>query len=164
MRDLRSWCAGIFDADGCFGLSLIQNARGNGLPYLTTYGTVIIREEVVVDIFQELYGGTKLFRKSKVEGHSDTHQWRATAKVLDRFIDDIKDCLVLKRAQADVIIEARRVRSAQGWQMTPERLAELQTYKARMNALNKRGVGKPPEDANNYLMYRKLIPGENVPG
>ena len=149
-----AWCGGLFDAEGCFSLYWEHNPKSAEYPYLKRTATLEIREELAVDIFQKAFGGNKWKKLSKNKNHSDTFIWRATGRSLLHFTQEISRYLMLKSAQANLILESFDIRDMSSKRITPEEQSQLENCKARMNELNKTGIGK----------HRKLIPGENKEG
>ena len=162
-RDILSWCAGLFDADGCLCLYLEHNKKARKYPYLKATATLDIREEVATDIFINEFGGSKRKKKSKCSRHSSTFVWRVSGSALDNFLRKMQGYLILKAPQADLVMRARAVRQGRTSNVvTEQEHQEIARLIDIMSKLNATGVGKSWQPAALYVQHRKLIPGENM--
>lgn len=167
-RDMLSYCAGLFDADGCFTMYHSTNIiSGKEYTYVTPTAAVEIREEVIADIFLEMFGGSKRHKVRRKAIHSDTYSWKVSATALHNFVGLIEPYLILKKDQANLIKEFRELRPRN----TTRKISECERDKiedclARMRVLNKCGVGKSGKSlfASDYVQHRKTIDGENKEG
>lgn len=142
-RNILSWAAGLFDADGCFTMTFTTSPGTKQYPYLMASATLDMREEVSADIFQSLFGGTKAKKVRKNRNHSTTYSWRASRKVLDAFLVKIRPHIILKGAQADLIARMRLVRAGKASKpITAQEYEALKACKNEMTRLNEKGVGK----------------------
>lgn len=158
-RDILSWCAGLFDADGCLCLYWENNPASKQFPYLRATATLDIRDEVAVDIFLKLFGGSKRKKTRKNEKHSQTFVWRATGENLDNFLRKIGSLLVLKSPHADLVVRARGVRKGRAsTPITNEEHNKLKEFTALMSKLNETGVGK------SWQPVRLYVDSENMEG
>jgi len=140
--NLLAWCAGLFDADGCFTMYWEHNPKSAQYPYLKRVATLEMRDETAIDIFQRLFGGSKRLNKARYENHSNTFVWRASGASLDLFLSRIESHLILKRPQAKLILESLTIRRNTTRKITEEEFFQLKSYKERMNEINRKGIGK----------------------
>lgn len=141
--NIYSWCAGVLDADGCF-VAWWEPARTQGsLPSLKTQCAIVIREEIVADIFIELFGGSKRFSVPKNPNHSATWHWKCSGVVLDKLLRVLLPHLVLKMPQALVLMKIRAVRERTSKKLTKEEHSMYDALHREIVSLNQTGVGKP---------------------
>ena len=142
-RDILSYCAGMFDADGCFSMYTSLHKGSAGHRYYIPTATIDIREEIIVDIFLKLFGGSKQYKIKKVIGHSPTYYWKASGRALENFILKIQPYLILKAEQAELILKFRDIRKGKSTKkITEEEVNEMEKCRLAMNLLNKKGIGK----------------------
>jgi hypothetical protein len=141
--DILSYCAGIFDADGCFTMYEYTSKGSAKYPYMKGQAVVEIREEKIVDLFMTTFGGIKQVKQPKNPSHSKTFIWKATGPTLDYYIKIIEPYLLLKVEQARLIVQMRQVRCGKtSSPITADEYTRLGVFKQKMRELNKNGVGK----------------------
>lgn len=143
-RDILSYCAGMFDADGCFTMYReVTQGRNATYPYIKACATIDIREKIIPEIFSELFGGSVNVKKKKIDRHSDTYQWRVSGWLLDDFITSVEPYLILKADQAALIKRFKTIRQGRATRkITEEEYVQMESCRLEMSRLNKTGVGK----------------------
>lgn len=139
------YVAGLFDGEGWFSIrrakaSLYRGTREWAYQCSTH---IVMREKSIIDGLQEMFGGTVRQVKKRSENHSDYWEWHLGGKDSVVFCEKMKDKLIAKREQAQLIVDFMSEKTANGNQPLPDSRYEFygQCFD-KMKALNAKGVGK----------------------
>jgi hypothetical protein len=115
-----AYLAGFFDGEGSVGIQKYCRSR----PWHTPYATVSQVRPDVLQQFKEAFGGTIYFNKSGGKNGIWTWQIKSHKLVLD-FLKTLLPYLLVKRAEAEVVLEAFRESVAHKQAGTPARIFDL---------------------------------------
>jgi hypothetical protein len=104
------WTAGVIDADGTIGLG-----KSHQLHVAVTSCTRVITEKL-----HHLWGGSEWKLKGTTKVGRSLYRWQLTGSEAAWFLDQIKDCLVLKVEQAGIAIEFGSTLGVPGRKVSPE--------------------------------------------
>lgn len=99
-----SYLAGFVDGDGCIYIRK-QTATKKGTNDYFQAGVEISQSRTnVLQVIALHYGG-KLYSMKRAETHRTEYTLRLAGKNADIFLKDIKDCLVIKHKQAELVLK-----------------------------------------------------------
>lgn len=149
------YVAGLFDGEGCFCISKATNqGRDRRLPfYYRATAAIEIREEFIIDELVAKYGGSKVFKRSRNERHSDMFIWKVGADNLKMFCYDMQDKLRLKATQCQLILDFLKIREGRNTSpITDKEVEEQEAVRRKLQLSNERGIN------------RQLVPNNVVSG
>lgn len=135
-RDRIIWAAGFIDGEGSIGLARQKSATSAGGYYFKVTLQVGQRYRRPLDELAELFGGRVFLTKA---GY---FQWYISSRRAAAALEELKEFLVLKGKQAEVVLEFQGRRHSQpvgvGLTTTQRRL-DLHDWKV-MRKLNKKRI------------------------
>lgn len=104
-----AWMAGFIDGEGCLTISK-QIRKDRPSPAWRPLITIANTNKDSLELFQKTYGGTLRFNKEKRRSPtgvkwSDSWTWYCPQSAITKLLGDIKPYLIVKKLQADILIE-----------------------------------------------------------
>ena len=93
--ELKIYLLGIFDGEGC----ICPSFRKDG--YVALFVTVSMASEEVIDLLQNMWGGSKSMRRGAKAGYLDRFTWTMTGSRTIPFLEYASKRLITKRKQAE---------------------------------------------------------------
>jgi hypothetical protein len=103
------WIAGIIDGEGTIYIGAYSRNKKTGVPHYQTHISVSSTDEIMVDWLLENCGGAKRVytpKQTPKNSRSIVYRWTLWAN-LDQFCKAIMEGLVVKKRQAQIMIEMR---------------------------------------------------------
>lgn len=139
----HDYVAGLFDGEGCFVITVAKNTgkvRRQEF-YYRAEAAIEIREEFLVDLLVQLYGGNKTKKLPRKEGHSTTYRWKVSGENLKAFCCHMEGRLLLKAAQSQVILDFFEVREGKATTaLTQDQISRQLALREEIMRLNQKGV------------------------
>ncbi len=109
-----AYAAGIIDGEGCLAICKGQNRlkRGRTKPNFTALVGVGMTDAVVPRWLQVRWGGHIM--TTKKPGCRTMYSWRVYSTACERFLEDIKGYLLIKREQAVMLLVHRAMTGRNG--------------------------------------------------
>lgn len=140
------YTAGIIDGEASIGLYPRVQAGHRVSRYLQLKVQMGMTDKRVPLLMQQVWGGSGISKKYYKKEWATCHVWTIQGNMATAMLDSLMPFLIVKRAQASLVIEYWRDRK----ELTPE---EQQTYREAMTVLNKRS---PERDEVMVEKVRKL--------
>ena len=105
-RHWLSYLAGLFDGEGCVGItkaSIHPNA-GQINPTYTVYMSVKMCDEAGPRLFQSFYGGQFRIYPSQNPKWSTSYNWRVNGRFCRPILEELLPYIVIKRPQFEVAL------------------------------------------------------------
>jgi hypothetical protein len=129
----KSYLAGIVDGEGTIGLW-----RHHKNETQTPNVTVANNSLELLEWIKARVGGTIISKKKRLAHHSDSYAWSIRQNRAIEFLNDIKEYLIIKRPQAELITGRYKSVTHRAGKYTPEMLAKKEALVAEIKELNKR--------------------------
>lgn len=100
-----------------------------------------MRERHIIQALSDAYGGKVRFERKRNPNHSNTWRWTIGDRKAEAFLNQIKDKLMAKRAQAEIAVHFSQNKPRGGRRSELQRLIQEDCWH-EMRRLNQRGVGK----------------------
>lgn len=115
-REKLAYIAGLFDGEGSFIIAKSSPGKGySSRPYrYQARAALAIREECLVKLLKENFGGSYRFVKTVNPKHSNIYRWDCQGKALDKFIRDIYPFLIIKQNQCKLLRVFQKVKRQVG--------------------------------------------------
>lgn len=139
------YVAGLFDGEGWFSIrrakaSLYRGTREWAYQCSTH---IVMREKSIIDGLQEMFGGTVRQVKKRSENHSDYWEWHLGGKESVLFCERMKDKLIAKTAQCQILLDFMAEKTINGNQpLSDSRYKFYGQCYDKMKSLNAKGTGK----------------------
>ncbi len=98
-----AYFAGLFDGEGCVNIVEVKPKPGRHSPTFQTLAQVSMTDRRSLDLLIGSFGGR--IRLSTKEGSRPIWVWRAYHKNAKKFLEDVLPYLVVKKHQAELLIE-----------------------------------------------------------
>ena len=140
-----AYTAGLFDGEGSF-----QIARNKGALTRSTRewafqarASLALREQNIIELLRQSYGGTTRQLKKQSENHSDYFLWAITGLNVLKFVDGPGKLLIAKYEHGQVIkkFQARKILQSTR-PLTDETYEFYQSCWEELKKLNQKGLGK----------------------
>lgn len=139
------YLAGLFDGEGWFSIRRAKASlyRGTREWAYQCSSHLVMRERYIIEAIQDRFGGTIRQVKKRSENHSDYWEWHLGGRDSVIFCEAMKDKLIAKARQAQLIIDFQAAKAENGNRPVPdERYAFYGECYEKMKTLNAKGVGK----------------------
>ncbi len=137
-----AYTAGLFDGEGSVGIREGRKAGQVKPRYHSLTVSITSTEPALTSWLQEHFGGTvnPNHRENAARNYKDAWKWQLRARHAGAFLEAILPYLIVKRPQALVGLELRKL-AGQGraTPVTPELWAKREALKQEMHRLNRRG-------------------------
>jgi hypothetical protein len=147
-----AYTAGIIDGEGYFVLvprAMNHRKYGKYQRYNAVVGIKHTKRELL-EWMKEKFGGNIYGVPCRSIAHAPSWEWRVTHLAAAAFVQQIMPYLLLKKRNAELILEVQGTAKRWGkWGVPSEVLDRREAMYAEMKSLNKRG----PKDA----MERKIV-------
>jgi hypothetical protein len=107
-----AYFAGLFDGEGCINVSEVKPRPGKCSPTFQTLVQVSMTDRRSLDLLVSSIGGS--IRLANKEGARPIWIWRVYHKAAKRFLEAVLPYLVVKRPQAELLIELENGVPARG--------------------------------------------------
>jgi len=131
----KAYVAGIVDGEGT--VTLMQHHK-NETP--TPCVSVANNNLELLKWLRLRFGGTIVSKKKRLPYHNDSYAWSVRQDRAIRFLDGIKQYLIVKRSQADLITQKYKSVTHRAGKYTPEMLAKKMKLVAQIRKLNQRPI------------------------
>ncbi len=129
----KAYLAGIIDGEGT--VTLARN-RKNETPSPSV--TVANNNLELLEWIKGLVGGTIISKKKHKAHHSDSYAWAMRSDKAIQLLKDVRQYLIVKKPQADLIINKYKSVTHRAGKYTPEMLEKKTRLVAEIRMLNKR--------------------------
>lgn len=129
----RAYIAGIVDGEGSIGLWRHHKNETH-----TPNVTVANNSLELLQWIRAKVGGTIVSKKKRLEHHQNSYAWSVRQDRAIRFLNDIKEFLIVKRPQAELIIKEYKAVTHRSGKYTSEMLKRKEVLVAKMTKLNQR--------------------------
>jgi len=129
----KAYLAGIIDGEGT--VTLARN-RKNETPSPSV--TVANNNLELLEWIKGLVGGTIISKKKHKAHHSDSYAWAMRSDKAIQLLKDVRQYLIVKKPQADLIINKYKSVTHRAGKYTPEMLEKKMRLVAEIRMLNKR--------------------------
>ena len=129
----KAYLAGIIDGEGT--VTLAKN-RKTETPSPSV--TVANNNLELLEWIKGLVGGTIISKKKHKAHHSDSYAWAMRSDKAIQLLKDIRQYLIVKKPQADLIINKYKSVTHRAGKYTPEMLEKKMRLVAEIRILNKR--------------------------
>lgn len=138
----RQYIAGYFDGEGCVSITRDNRNRSNSFNIYISLGSTVIEPLLLL---KEIYSGSiKEYKNKGGVKRKTIWYWVITSKLAEIFLEDIKDYLIIKRPQAELALELRKLIPKRSSRHPKEEIEEMTrrklVFKEKMHQLNYRGV------------------------
>jgi hypothetical protein len=135
---VKAYIAGIVDGEG--SVTLMKHHRNETpIPYVSVSNNSL----ELVKWLKQVAGGIICTRKRKVLHHKTSYVWSVRQDRAIRFLDEIKQYLIIKKPQADLISKRYKSVTSRSGKYTVEMLTKKYELVAQIRKLNQRSI-KPP--------------------
>jgi hypothetical protein len=129
----KAYIAGIVDGEGT--VTLMRHHK-NETP--TPYVTVANNNLPLLKWIRSRVGGLILRKKKKEPHHKDSYTWVVCQDRVLRFLKEIKQYLIIKRQQAELITAKYKAVTNRSGRYTPKMLERKNRLVAKIRELNQR--------------------------
>lgn len=147
-----AYTAGLFDGEGSVVITLNAN-QVTGIYHHKLMASVANTNFAIIDWLRERYGGHVTVHRVHGGNARDSARWQIGSRQAAQFLALIRPYLRMKGEQADIAAALQATRTyGKGWSrslpgggkgslpLPPEIVAEREVLRARLHALNKRGI------------------------
>jgi len=124
--DLLAYAAGVIDSDGSIAIGLDKSAvrvrRVKSDPIHRESVTLRQIEPQAVDLFHNAFGGSRFVYVSRVKRAQPLHCWKIGNSMASTFLAAIAPYLRIKRRQAELCVELRRLKNQAGRRVVAPRV------------------------------------------
>jgi hypothetical protein len=129
----KAYLAGIVDGEGTVTLTRHHKNETH-----TPRVSVANNNLELLKWIKVLYGGTITNKKKRLPHHKNSYVWYVGQNRAIRFLNEIKQYLIIKRQQADLISSTYKSVTHRAGKYTPEMLAKKNELVAKIRILNQR--------------------------
>lgn len=129
----KAYVAGIVDGEGT--VTLMKHHR-NETP--TPNVSVANNNLELLKWLKSIYGGTITNKKKRLPHHNDSYAWYVRQDRAIRFLNEIKQYLIIKKQHAELITSTYKLVTHRAGKYTPEMLAKKYALVAKIRKLNQR--------------------------
>lgn len=98
-----AYFAGLFDGEGCINVVEVKPKPGRHSPTFQTLAQVSMTDRRALDLLLNAFGGR--IRQSTEKGSRPIRVWRMYHKSAKRFLEAVLPYLIVKKYQAELLIE-----------------------------------------------------------
>ena len=131
----KAYLAGLVDGEGTVTL---MKHHGNETP--TPNATIANNNLELLEWVKTKVGGMVVSKKRRLPHHSNSYAWVIRQDRAIRFLEEIKQYLIVKRQQAELITTTYKLVTHRAGRYTPEMLAKKNELVAKIRELNQRQV------------------------
>jgi hypothetical protein len=138
---IAAYAAGLIDGEGSIHITVQKaGSKGSINPAYQPQVTVAMTDRQSIDFLFYYWGGKILNKKIHGLGKRPVFMWYLRHDEIITFLNDIKEYLLIKRPQADAVLEfiATKTRTKGSYTTSPEELALREGYYSVCKALNRR--------------------------
>jgi hypothetical protein len=132
---LRAYLAGIIDGEGTITITSHTNRDRVYLPKIT----INMCDPQAMELLADRYGGKVYAKPSRFENSRDQFIWAVTGSHSLNIIEDLKEFLLIKKPQAEVVLSADWTIHNR-WSITDEVKESRRSAYEKILLLNKRGI------------------------
>jgi len=133
------YLAGIIDGEGSIGIEhLAPDNKSRKKDYYVCRLTVVNTSFELMNELKCVFGG-QFDKRKDIEGRKKCYRWHIFGKDLEETLRIIKPYLLIKRKQADVVLEYRKTVGKTGWNVSDEVLQKRKELWLRCKELNRLG-------------------------
>lgn len=149
-----AYIAGIIDGEGYLGMSKNRTKKQRQKsPKYQTEICVVNTNYALIEWLQIRIGGLINTRKKYDEAWKVAYRWRIQESNHSEFLQAIYPYLVIKRQQAQLIIEywikkVKQYREGRRWEMSNDELNMRESYFQKLKDLNAKGNKERPQRLN----------------
>lgn len=129
----KAYIAGIVDGEGTVTLTRHSKKQTPSPRVAVANNNLKLLEWI-----KSMAGGVIVSKKKRKPHHSDSYAWYAQQDRAIRFLDEIKEYLIIKRSQADLILEKYKTVTHRAGKYTPDMLKRKMRLVAQIRELNQR--------------------------
>ena len=148
MKLSLDYVAGFCDGDGCFTISIARHRRSNDKIYVEYKPMVLVSNtnRKILEDFKKtfkagsIYLGNYDLERVKKNGWKTRWNWVLNNRQATEFCSIMLNKLIIKRAQAEILIKLQSTRSTRGKKTMPNILKKQKEMFKKIRKLNKRGI------------------------
>jgi intein/homing endonuclease len=131
-----AYFAGLFDGEGCINVAEVKPRPGRRSPSFQTVAQVSMTDRRSLDLLLDSFGGS--IRRTNKVGARPIWVWRVYHKAAKLFLEDILPYLVVKKLQAELLIELENGVPGRGVQrsLSVDEIERRRKIKVKICALN----------------------------
>lgn len=136
--DIKKYLAGFFDGEGCIYINK-QRLKSNRKDYISYSGAVAVSntQKEPLELFAKYFGSKVRFYTEILNGQ-DRYFWRITSKQAVKFCKIMKDELLLKSEQAEIVIKLHEtMKLHSGIRISDEEIKRREKLYLEIRELNK---------------------------
>lgn len=138
---MRAYLAGVWDADGCFGVAK-RCGRWKSFQPFASIGLADPKAEIIFNLLKEAYGFVHLHtwhRERKNSNHKTVYRWGISSQKACDFAKEMEPYLIIKKERAQILIDWPKIHNKLTFNdRIPIHLKQEELFE-RMRILNHRG-------------------------
>lgn len=138
-----SYMGGFFDGEGCITIIQLGKNVKQKTPHYKCKVSISNTNREVLEIFKKNFGGTiHIVPENKEKNRKKLFQWKVEHFSAYQFCLKMQDCLIIKRRNAELIIEYYEKSNPREWITSIKEIERRKKLVKEIKKLNFRGVNK----------------------
>lgn len=132
------YLGGILDGEGSIGIEKLSPCKNRKKIYYVCRVTIINTSLPLMEWLKSNFGGN-FDKRKQVKDHKICYRWHIFGKNLEDLLNTVIDSLLIKRPQAELLLQYRKTVGKTGWNVSDETLQQRESLWLKCKEFNSIG-------------------------